>query len=72
MMSCFRRLRSSSVLATGTSANGGHKSGIDSPAYEPGPYSTEYEDGVLQFIDWYTTTMSGRLSGGAGKLKSVA
>jgi Rieske 2Fe-2S family protein len=46
--------------------------GIDSPAYEPGPYSTEYEDGVLQFIDWYTTTMTGRLTGGAGKLKSVA
>ncbi len=32
MMSSFRRLRSSSVLATGTSANGGHRSGIDSPA----------------------------------------
>ncbi len=46
--------------------------GIDSPAYEPGPYSAEYEDGVLQFIDWYTTTMTDRLSGGAGKLKSVA
>ena len=32
MMSSLRRLRSSSVLATGTSANGGHRSGIVSPA----------------------------------------
>jgi hypothetical protein len=45
--------------------------GIDSPAYEPGPYSLDYEDGVLQFIDWYTRTMTERLSGGAGRLKSV-
>jgi Rieske 2Fe-2S family protein len=46
--------------------------GIDSPAYEPGPYSLDYEDGVLQFIDWYTNTITDRLTGGAGKLKSVA
>jgi Rieske 2Fe-2S family protein len=45
--------------------------GIESPAYQPGPYSVEYEDGVMQFIDWYTRTMTGRL-GGAGRLKSVA
>ncbi len=32
MMSSLSRLRSSSVLATGTSANGGHSSGIVSPA----------------------------------------
>ena len=32
MISSFSRLRSSSVLATGTSANGGHRSGIVSPA----------------------------------------
>ena len=32
MISSLRRLRSSSVLATGTSANGGHRSGIVSPA----------------------------------------
>ena len=32
MISSFRRFRSSSVLATGTSANGGQRSGIVSPA----------------------------------------
>jgi Rieske 2Fe-2S family protein len=46
--------------------------GIESPAYEPGPYSVEYEDGVMQFIDWYTRTMTARLGGSAGRLKSVA
>jgi Rieske 2Fe-2S family protein len=46
--------------------------GIDSPAYQPGPYSLDYEDGVIQFVDWYTSTMTTRLTGGAGYLKSVA
>lgn len=46
--------------------------GIESPVYEPGPYSLDYEDGVIQFIDWYTNTMTTRLSGEAGHLKSVA
>jgi Rieske 2Fe-2S family protein len=46
--------------------------GINSPAYEPGPYSLDYEDGVIQFIDWYARLMSERLGGGAGRLKSVA
>jgi Rieske 2Fe-2S family protein len=45
--------------------------GIDSPAYQPGPYSVEYEDGVIQFIDWYTRSMMSRLAGG-GRLRSVA
>ena len=27
--------------------------GILSPAYEPGPYSSEHESGVMQFVDWY-------------------
>jgi phenylpropionate dioxygenase-like ring-hydroxylating dioxygenase large terminal subunit len=36
--------------------------GILSPAYEPGPYSTIQEEGVIQFVDWYCDTMSGRLS----------
>lgn len=31
--------------------------GIDSPAYEPGPYSPTHEDGVLQFVDWYLGKM---------------
>lgn len=48
-----------------------NQQGIDSPAYEPGPYSVEYEDGVLQFIDWYERTMTERLNG-APALKVVA
>ncbi len=27
--------------------------GVDSPAYEPGPYSPVHETGVTQFVDWY-------------------
>ena len=36
--------------------------GINSPLYQPGPYSEQVEDGVIQFIDWYSTTLSDRLS----------
>lgn len=31
--------------------------GINSPAYEPGPYSGVQESGVLQFVDWYLNTL---------------
>lgn len=31
--------------------------GINSPAYEPGPYSVRQESGVIQFVDWYVRTM---------------
>ncbi|MEO9944418.1 MAG: aromatic ring-hydroxylating dioxygenase subunit alpha [Paraglaciecola sp.] len=31
--------------------------GINSMAYQPGPYSTTYEYGVVNFIDWFTHTM---------------
>ena len=34
--------------------------GILSPAYEPGPYSTIHEEGVIQFVDWYCGVMAGR------------
>ena len=37
--------------------------GINSPAYEPGPYSPVQESGVMQFVDWYEATMRGRLTG---------
>lgn len=37
--------------------------GINSPAYEPGPYSDIQESGVMQFVDWYADTMTGRLTG---------
>lgn len=31
--------------------------GIQSPAYEPGPYSEIHEEGVAHFVEWYTTTL---------------
>ncbi len=31
--------------------------GVNSPAFRPGPYSPEEEDGVIQFIDWYAQRM---------------
>ena len=34
--------------------------GVQSPAYRPGPYSLQEEEGVLQFIDWYTATIAHR------------
>jgi Rieske 2Fe-2S family protein len=37
--------------------------GIHSPAYEPGPYSTVHEGGVIQFVDWYARTIEPRLAG---------
>ena len=37
--------------------------GINSPAYEPGPYSELQESGVIQFVDWYATALAGRLAG---------
>ncbi len=39
-----------------------NQQGIDSPAYEPGPYSQLHEAGVIQFVDWYCRTMSDRLN----------
>lgn len=39
--------------------------GIKSPAYVPGPYSQHHESGVIQFVDWYTRILQGRLTGRA-------
>jgi phenylpropionate dioxygenase-like ring-hydroxylating dioxygenase large terminal subunit len=39
-----------------------NQKGILSPAYEPGPYSTVHEEGVIQFIDWYSGLMQTRLA----------
>ena len=36
--------------------------GIRSPAYEPGPYSPNQEEGVIHFVDGYVRTMRDRLS----------
>ena len=37
--------------------------GINSPAYQPGPYSQVQESGVIQFIDWYSNALQTRLIG---------
>jgi Rieske 2Fe-2S family protein len=39
----------------------GNQIGINSPAYEPGPYSVEHEGGVMQFVDWYRRSITPRL-----------
>ncbi|MGF1622495.1 MAG: aromatic ring-hydroxylating dioxygenase subunit alpha [Rhodomicrobiaceae bacterium] len=36
--------------------------GINSPAYQPGPYSEVQESGVIQFVDWYARTLERQLS----------
>lgn len=47
--------------------------GIQSPAYEPGPYSEIHEGGVVQFVEWYARFMETRLAASAGSaLRSVA
>jgi Rieske 2Fe-2S family protein len=35
--------------------------GINSTAYQPGPYSKTYEFGVVNFIDWYSGRMLNNL-----------
>jgi stachydrine N-demethylase len=37
--------------------------GINSPAYEPGPYSAKQESGVIQFINWYLATLARNTAG---------
>ncbi|MFD1199435.1 aromatic ring-hydroxylating dioxygenase subunit alpha [Brucella gallinifaecis] len=46
--------------------------GIRSPAYQPGPYSVEHEGGVMQFLEWYTHTITPRLKDEAAKLSRAA
>ena len=47
--------------------------GVSSPAYEPGPYSDAYEDGVMQFVDWYAALIEPRLAGDeTAKLRNAA
>lgn len=36
--------------------------GIGSPAYEPGPYSERDEDGVVKFVNWYSSIIETRLT----------
>ncbi|RYH02551.1 aromatic ring-hydroxylating dioxygenase subunit alpha [Salipiger sp. IMCC34102] len=37
--------------------------GILSPAYRPGPYSPLHEGGLIQFTDWYASTMIAAMTG---------
>jgi len=37
--------------------------GINSTAYQPGPYSKTYEFGVINFLDWYSERMRHHLDG---------
>lgn len=47
--------------------------GIQSPAYEPGPYSEFHEGGVIQFVNWYADFILPRLAESAEPaLRSVA
>ena len=46
--------------------------GVNSPAYQPGPYSPSQEAGVIQFVDWYTGTMRRRLGGTPERQSEVA
>ena len=39
--------------------------GVNSPAYEPGPYSPVHEGGVIQFVEWYCKELEDRLTQGA-------
>lgn len=45
--------------------------GINSVAYQPGPYSRTYEFGVIDFVDWYSDTMLARLDADAPSLHVV-
>jgi Rieske 2Fe-2S family protein len=31
--------------------------GVSSPAYQPGPYNTAHEDGVIRFVNWYCESL---------------
>jgi len=49
-----------------------NQKGVNSPAYEPGPYSHVHEGGVIQFIDWYSRLMIERLGALAEGAASAA
>jgi glycine betaine catabolism A len=36
--------------------------GVSSPAFRPGPYSPVEEDGVIQFLEWYTALLRRRVA----------
>ncbi len=46
--------------------------GINSPAYEPGPYAETDEGGVMQFVDWYCGMMRPGPAPAVAVLREVA
>lgn len=47
--------------------------GVNSQAYEPGPYSPTFEYGVINFVDWYCGQMAAALGGAQrGQLQVVS
>ena len=36
--------------------------GVSSPAFTPGPYSAEHEEGVIEFVDWYQGAVTREIS----------
>ena len=49
-----------------------NQQGINSKAYQPGPYSRRIEFGVIDFIDWYSGEIQARLAESDGRLRAVA
>ena len=47
-----------------------NQAGVNSIAYQPGPYSPELEAGVIKFVDWYCAKLARHLGG--GQLAAVA
>ncbi len=41
-----------------------NQAGINSLAYQPGPYSRTYEFGIINFLTWYTDTLLTNIGGG--------
>ena len=41
--------------------------GVASPAFEPGPYNSAHEGGVIQFVEWYAATVERALIGQSGR-----
>lgn len=46
--------------------------GVNSPAYEPGPYSMLHESALVQFNDWYAGAIERGMAGAARPLSRVA
>ena len=46
--------------------------GINSTAYQPGPYSKTYEFGVINFLDWYSERLLNNLGEESAHVRKVA